>query len=389
MAFIVTDTAFDINNLNLSFFNSNIVASVTRLGQNITFNSGDLITGGPTIVYPDDYRSRSQTATQDLRIELLGSGFNQGIGGIPSTGTVNYFGIADPVSGTGKWWMWGFSTPIGAFLSAIFTNDPSDDRDLFLSILSGNDKIYLSESADTAMGGTGNDIVYGYGGNDTLYGGAGSDEIWGDAGNDTIYGDSGIDKAGFAGARSAYTITQGQPGVFTVTGPDGTDTLRGIEYAKFDDQTLQLSQISGNFPRGSGQLYLNPGNQSYGPVPGGDVTNVNGSNLAERVILAADANVAFDPSFVRGNDVVVIQGSSGNYNISANVAGITISASNGAQFRIPSFGTGGGLQLQFSNGVADIETNDGGNSFHLVGASGSQAITGTSVAIGTSFLTFA
>ena len=71
-------------------------------------------------------------------------------------------------------------------------------------------------------------------------------------------------KAGFTGLRSAYTITQGQAGVFTVTGPDGTDTLRSIEYAVFDDQTFQLSQVASNAPRGSGQLYLNPGNQTYG-----------------------------------------------------------------------------------------------------------------------------
>lgn len=61
---------------------------------------------------------------------------------------------------------------------------------------------------------------------------------------------------------------------------------------------------------GSGLLYLSPGNQTYGPVLGGDLTNLFGSSLAERVTLAADANVILDPSLVRGNDLIIIDGAS-------------------------------------------------------------------------------
>ncbi len=170
----------------------------------------------------DGYLSRSKTATTNLRIELRGSGFNQGVGGIPSTGTVRYFGIVDPVPDFTKLVMWDFSVPIGSFLTAILTNIPTDDTALFLSILTGNDRFYLSDFADSVAAE------------------GGDDEIWGDAGNDLIFGESGVDTANFTGAKSAYTITQGAVGVFTITGPDGIDTVRSVEFAVFDGEGFRL-----------------------------------------------------------------------------------------------------------------------------------------------------
>src|SRR6185295_13687922 len=69
------------------------------------------------------------------------------------------------------------------------------------------------------------------GGNDTLYGHGASD---------SLDGGKGIDSARFYGARASYTITRN--GTVTVTGPDGTDTLTGVEKAVFDDQTVLLGQ---------------------------------------------------------------------------------------------------------------------------------------------------
>jgi Ca2+-binding RTX toxin-like protein len=50
----------------------------------------------------------------------------------------------------------------------------------------------------------------------------------------------GTDTAVFAGLRADYTITSAN-GVVTVTGPDGTDTLRSIERAQFDDATVVIA----------------------------------------------------------------------------------------------------------------------------------------------------
>jgi hypothetical protein len=82
-------------------------------------------------------------------------------------------------------------------------------------------------------------------GDDTVTGNAHGNTIKGGLGNDAINGGSDIDTAVFNGAKLTYTITQPSTGVFTIKGPDGTDTLTNVEYAKFDDQTYRLLPGSG------------------------------------------------------------------------------------------------------------------------------------------------
>ena len=79
--------------------------------------------------------------------------------------------------------------------------------------------------------------------NDTLTGGAGNDTVTGGAGNDTIVGLSGSDTAVYSGSSTNYQVTQNADGSWTVVdlrsgSPDGTDTLRNIEYLQFNDQTV-------------------------------------------------------------------------------------------------------------------------------------------------------
>ena len=130
------------------------------------------------------------------------------------------------------------------------------------------------------------------------------------------------------------------------------------------------------------RLYINPGNTTYGPVPGGEMTEIVGSNQAERIWLAGNSNSILDPSWVRGNDTAVILGLSSNYSISATVAGITITSGDGANIRIPAFGTDGGLKIQFNDGFFDLGTDDGGTTFQLTGATGSQEIGNVPALIG-------
>ena len=65
----------------------------------------------------------------------------------------------------------------------------------------------------------------------------------GGSGNDIINGGTGVDTAIFSGNFASYTF--GAPSLngsglmqFTVTGPDGTDTLTGVERLQFADQTV-------------------------------------------------------------------------------------------------------------------------------------------------------
>jgi len=85
---------------------------------------------------------------------------------------------------------------------------------------------------DALSGAIGNDTLDGLGGNDLLNGGTG---------NDMLIGGAGLDTAVFSGNRVQYAITRSVSGV-QVSGPDGTDTLSGIERLQFADTTVILSK---------------------------------------------------------------------------------------------------------------------------------------------------
>lgn len=85
---------------------------------------------------------------------------------------------------------------------------------------------------NSLFGGDGDDILIGGGFADTLEGGEGDDELDGGAGLDTAVVSGGI-------ANSQITVS-GQ--IVTISGPDGTDTLRNIEQIRFagTGQTILL-----------------------------------------------------------------------------------------------------------------------------------------------------
>jgi RTX calcium-binding nonapeptide repeat (4 copies) len=92
---------------------------------------------------------------------------------------------------------------------------------------------YLGENvADVIIGRNGDDHIEGFAGDDALVGGPG---------NDSLDGGKGLDTAVYSGPRSQYTITQTSTGI-TVAGPDGIDTLTGVEQAQFSDATITLQQ---------------------------------------------------------------------------------------------------------------------------------------------------
>ena len=79
----------------------------------------------------------------------------------------------------------------------------------------------------------------GYG--STLNGGDGNDTLVSGLSNDILNGGAGTDTAVFTGNRANYVITDNGGGNFTITGPSGTDTLTGVEFAQFADQTVTLA----------------------------------------------------------------------------------------------------------------------------------------------------
>lgn len=90
-------------------------------------------------------------------------------------------------------------------------------------------------------GTIGSDLLQGGPGDDTLSSFEGNDILVGGPGNDTL--DGGLDKdfAVFSGLRAQYTFQPGGNFFFkTLTGPDGTDTLLGIEDFAFLDGELTV-----------------------------------------------------------------------------------------------------------------------------------------------------
>ncbi|PWS34544.1 hypothetical protein DFH01_23665 [Falsiroseomonas bella] len=110
--------------------------------------------------------------------------------------------------------------------------------------LIGIEALSTGPQADTVQGGAGNESLFGWLGADTLLGGEGSDTLGGGSGNDSLDGESGIDVASFSGNRSNYTVAAIGGGAFSVLGPDGSDTVAGVEALHFTDQSLWLAATS-------------------------------------------------------------------------------------------------------------------------------------------------
>ena len=92
---------------------------------------------------------------------------------------------------------------------------------------------------ENAVGGSGNDTIVANVANNKLTGGAG---------NDSLDGVSGTDTAVYSGPSSAYQVTQNSDGSWTVAdlragSPDGTDTLRSIDFLQFSDTTVAIGTV--------------------------------------------------------------------------------------------------------------------------------------------------
>ncbi len=102
----------------------------------------------------------------------------------------------------------------------------------------GNDELRGTDARDMLFGDGGADALVGAGGADTLIGGSGSDTITGGLGDDRIDGGAGIDTALWSGLFRQYGVTGNSTTGSAVSGPDGRDTVTGVERFKFADGSL-------------------------------------------------------------------------------------------------------------------------------------------------------
>jgi Ca2+-binding RTX toxin-like protein len=121
----------------------------------------------------------------------------------------------------------------------------------------GNDELHGGSGNDQLFGGGGDDFMTGDSGDDMLDGGTGNDNVNGTQGNDILVASGGndildggvdIDTVVFSGARSDYSVVVNGDGSFTVTdlrsgSPDGTDTVRNVEFFQFTDGTVPAGAL--------------------------------------------------------------------------------------------------------------------------------------------------
>jgi Ca2+-binding RTX toxin-like protein len=163
-------------------------------------------------------------------------------------------------------------------------------------------KVTILGSDDLINGTPFDDLFRAYGGNDTINGGAGNDILYGGQGNDTIDGGSGaVDVAGYVGASALYTWSYNANGTWSVSGPEGNDTLRNIEVLQFTDRTVALvipaaipailSAAYTNILRGSATDNINSNTSAAmaNDIAAGRLTSVQ---AVQKVVQLADATTS-------------------------------------------------------------------------------------------------
>ncbi len=112
----------------------------------------------------------------------------------------------------------------------------------------------LKNGDDTVYAASGDDIVIAGLGNDLVYAGDGNDEIEGGGGNDDIDGGNGVDTVDFVGNHSDYSTNLSIDGLSVTisdnktNSPEGLDTLKNVEYAKFQDGLFSIDSLLGSVP---------------------------------------------------------------------------------------------------------------------------------------------
>lgn len=228
-----TPNTFAASNVIQLFNAANLPAGSTFTGE---FSLGALIdTGGFAITVG----ATDGTGNKDL----YSQSFNAGGGGDGIVTLVNGITVGDQDQTSA-------AALAGDRIVTVFRDTSAGDSNISAHILDARNPGLIIIGTDTLtrtvpdvlVGTVGDDTIRGLGDNDLLYGALGDDLIVGGAGNDIIDGGANGavvgDVAVFSGAQTDYTVTHLGGALFTVTdnragSPDGTDTVKGVEFFRF------------------------------------------------------------------------------------------------------------------------------------------------------------
>jgi FG-GAP repeat len=206
-----------------------LLVGAPKAGPNGSHSGASYVVFGKASGFAASIELSALTGANGFKINGVASGDYSGAS-VAAAGDVNGDGFADLI--------------IGAYLADPNGNGSGASYVLFgLPPDSAVSRVGTIAS-QTLAGGNFDDTLAGLGGNDVLIGGGGGDLLIGGVGNDTLIGGAGVDTAAFAGLRAAYTITKSGLGA-TISGPDGTDTISGVEFLHFDDTTIHFRPGTG------------------------------------------------------------------------------------------------------------------------------------------------
>lgn len=217
----------------------------------------------------------------------------------------------------------------------IIGNDGDDE----LFGMGDADIIRGKEGDDLLSGGEGNDRLYGGAGDDTLLGGDDNDLLVGGAGDDDLQGGAGVDAVYYADKRAFYTIGEPDPstGRIIVEGPDGTDSLLGVEQIIFDDRTIIIAR--GGF---AGETII------------GDITDQSYSFLQLGGALAA-ANLPTEDILLGGGGSDTLMGLALDDRLDGGLGNDTLIGGSGADLLDGGIGSSTADTAVFQGDLADYE----------------------------------
>lgn len=115
-------------------------------------------------------------------------------------------------------------------------------------------------------------VITGTAGPEALTGDKGFDLFTGSGGDDVLNGGGGLNAAVFSGRADDYDIDSDK-GIVTISGADGTDTLRNVQFAIFNDKVVPLFDATPLFNGFDEDFYLQSNPDIYAAVQQGIYEN--------------------------------------------------------------------------------------------------------------------
>lgn len=207
---------------------------------------------------------------------------------------------------------------------------------------------------ENLTGGDGDDDLTGNSKANILDGGAGDDTLRGDRGNDFLDGGADTDTAVYSTTMAASTITyDAENDQFTISGPDGTDTLSNVEFFQFSDGTLAAADLTIASLSDGNDIHIgNDADERIDGLAGED--QIDGAGGSDTLFGGDDDDTltggADDDTLVggRGTDTAVFSGNRAEYTIGFAGGVYTVDGPDGRDTLEEI------EKLQFDDGVIEI-----------------------------------